>query len=63
MAREPPAADDPLLSAPRLLLSPHVAGVTRESALRMALEAADNVLAGLDGRLDPAVVVNPEVLR
>lgn len=63
MAHEPPAADDPLLAAPRLLLSPHVAGVTKESTLRMALEAADNVLAGLDGRLDPAVVVNPEVLR
>lgn len=63
MAHEPPAADDPLLGAPRLLLSPHVAGVTRESTLRMALEAADNVLAALDGRLDPAVVVNPEVLR
>lgn len=63
MVHEPPAADDPLLAAPRLLLSPHVAGVTRESTLRMALEAADNVLSGLDGRLDPAVVVNPEVLR
>lgn len=62
MEREPPAPDDPLLAAPRLLLSPHVAGVTAESAVRMAVEAADNVLAGLDGRLDPSVVVNPEVL-
>lgn len=62
-AREPPAADDPLRTAPRLLLSPHVAGVTAESTRRMALEAADNVLAGLAGRLDPSVVVDPEVLR
>jgi phosphoglycerate dehydrogenase-like enzyme len=61
--REPLPADDPLLAVPNLLLSPHVAGVTAESARRMALEAADNVLAGLAGRLDPAVVVNGEVLR
>lgn len=61
--REPLPADDPLLAVPNLLLSPHVAGVTAESARRMALEAAENVLAGLAGRLDPAVVVNREVLR
>ncbi len=60
---EPLPADDPLLGAPGLLLSPHVAGVTAESARRMALEAAENVLAGLAGRLRPEVVVNPEVLR
>ncbi len=60
---EPLPVDDPLLGAPRLLLSPHVAGVTAESARRMALEAAENVLAGLTGRLRPGVVVNPEVLR
>jgi D-3-phosphoglycerate dehydrogenase len=60
--REPLPADDPLLAVPDLLLSPHVAGVTAESARWMALEAADNVLAGLAGRLDPAVVVNREAL-
>jgi len=60
--REPLPADDPLLAVPDLLLSPHVAGVTAESARRMALEAAQNVLAGLAGRLDPAVVVNREAL-
>lgn len=63
MVPEPLPPDDPLLAAPNLLLSPHVAGVTAESARRMALEAAENVLAGLSGRLDPAVLVNPEVLR
>jgi D-3-phosphoglycerate dehydrogenase len=61
--REPLPVNDPLLGAPGLLLSPHVAGVTAESARRMALEAAENVLAGLAGRLRPEVVVNPEVLR
>lgn len=63
MVREPLPGDDPLLAVPNLLLSPHVAGVTAESARRMALEAAENVAAGLAGRLDPAVVVNREVLR
>lgn len=58
--REPLPADDPLLAAPNLLLSPHVAGVSAESARRMALEAAENVLAGLEGRLDPAVLVVAE---
>jgi D-3-phosphoglycerate dehydrogenase len=62
MVREPLPADDPLLGVPDLLLSPHVAGVTAESARRMALEAAENVLAGLAGRLPREVVVNPEVL-
>jgi hypothetical protein len=28
----------------------------------MAIESADNILAALDGRLDPAVVVNREVV-
>ncbi|BCX17024.1 MAG: hypothetical protein KatS3mg117_0706 [Geminicoccaceae bacterium] len=62
LVREPLPADDPLLGVPNLLLSPHVAGVTAESARRMALEAAENVLAGLAGRLPREVVVNPEVL-
>ncbi len=29
---------------------------------RLSVAAAENVLAGLDGRLDPALVVNAEVL-
>jgi D-3-phosphoglycerate dehydrogenase len=60
--QEPPPADHPLFGLPNVILSPHNAGVTHESALRMAQEAAANILAALDGRLDPAVVVNPEVL-
>jgi hypothetical protein len=31
--------------------------------MRMATGAASNVLAAFDGSLDPAVVVNPEVLK
>jgi D-3-phosphoglycerate dehydrogenase len=60
---EPAPRDHPLLGLPRALVSPHSAGVTCEAAARMAIESAENVVAALDGRLDPAVVVNPEVLE
>ncbi len=60
---EPPSAGHPLLALETALLSPHIAGVTTEAALRMAEESAANIVAAFEGRLDPAVVVNPEVLR
>jgi len=47
--REPPGAGDPLASAPRLLLTPHVAGVTHESNARASLHVADEVLRVLAG--------------
>jgi D-3-phosphoglycerate dehydrogenase len=62
LEQEPPPADHPLLALPNVLLSPHSAGVSREAAVRMAVESADNAIAALDGRLDPEVVVNREVL-
>lgn len=59
---EPPAADHPLLSHERVVLSPHSAAFTGECADRMALACAQNVIDFLDGRVDPALVVNPETL-
>ncbi|MEK0082638.1 hydroxyacid dehydrogenase [Benzoatithermus flavus] len=59
---EPPRPDSPLLAERRVLLSPHCAGVTGEAAVRMAQESARNALAAFSGSLDPAVLVNPEVL-
>jgi len=59
---EPPARDNPLLGLDNVVLSPHAAGLTQQSAVRMAVSTARNVLAGLDGTLDPAMVVNRAVL-
>ena len=57
-AAEPPSGTSPLFATPRLLLSPHNAGVTDESMVRMATEAATNILAVLDGKLERSVIVN-----
>lgn len=62
-ASEPPAADDPLLQMDSVILSPHSAGLTVECAARMAVAAVENVLAGFSGTLDPATVVNRQVLQ
>jgi len=60
---EPPAPNDPLLKLDNLLLSPHIAGLTEECAMRMAEVSARNALAGLDGNVDPELVVNKHVLN
>ena len=60
---EPPAPNDPLLKLDNLLLSPHIAGLTEECAMRMAEVSARNALAGLDGQVDPELVVNKHVLN
>lgn len=46
---EPPGVDDPLVGAPRLLLTPHVAGVTRQSNARASMHVAHEVLRALAG--------------
>jgi D-3-phosphoglycerate dehydrogenase len=58
---EPPPPDHPLLRLDNLVTSPHMAGVTRESMDRMAVQAADNVLSVFDGKPIRENAVNPEV--
>jgi D-3-phosphoglycerate dehydrogenase len=59
---EPVTTSIPLLTAPNLVMTPHVAASTGEGLRRMAMDSAAAVLAAFDGRLDPDIVVNPEVL-
>ena len=58
---EPPGQDHPLLHAPNVVLSPHLAGATRQTAERAAAIVADDVAAFLDGR-SPRSVANRDVL-
>ncbi len=57
---EPMSADDPLLNLPNVIVTPHIASASVATRSRMALLAAENLLAGLRGEI-PEHAVNPEV--
>ncbi len=59
---EPPPPDCPLLTLKSVIFTPHSAALTEECNRRVSITAVQNVLDGIDGRLDPAMVVNREVL-
>jgi len=59
---EPLPADHPLTRYDQVVLSPHVAGVTAESAERLAIGSAQNIVDFFAGRIDPALVVNRDHL-
>ena len=50
---EPLSPDDPLLSAPNLLITPHIASAGKETRERMAMMAAENILAVSRGERPP----------
>ncbi|HVE74641.1 MAG TPA: NAD(P)-dependent oxidoreductase [Mycobacteriales bacterium] len=62
---EPLAADSPLRAAPRVLLSPHVAGATGEAAMRIVGQSSANLRRALDGEpvIDVVNGVDPLVRR
>ena len=57
---EPLPPDDPLLSAPNLIVVPHIGSATRAARERMADLAVENLLAGLEGRDMPHQVNSVE---
>jgi D-3-phosphoglycerate dehydrogenase len=58
---EPLPPDDPLLTLPNLIATPHVGYYSEESLVDLGRLAAENVAAVLDARR-PDAIVNPEVL-
>jgi len=59
---EPISPDDPLLTLHNIIIAPHIASASFPTRTKMALMAADNLLAGLRGELPPNCV-NPEALK
>jgi glyoxylate reductase len=57
---EPLPADDPLLAAPNLVVTPHIGSATLSTREAMAELAIDGLLAGCAGER-PRHLVNPEV--
>jgi phosphoglycerate dehydrogenase-like enzyme len=57
---EPPAPDHPILKHQKVILTPHTAGLTAETAARASQSAAEQILAALKGEM-PRFPVNPEV--
>jgi glycerate dehydrogenase len=54
---EPPAANNPLLTAKNCLVTPHIAWAAKEARARLMNLAIENLLAFVNGR--PQNVVNP----
>jgi len=57
---EPPPTDHPLLQFANVLVSPHTAGITRQSRHNIAKIAAEQMLDILDGKRPPRLL-NPDV--
>jgi D-3-phosphoglycerate dehydrogenase len=57
---EPPPPDHPLLKFDNVVVSPHTAGITRQSRHNIAKIAAEQMLDILDGKRPPRLL-NPEV--
>ncbi|KGT87831.1 2-hydroxyacid dehydrogenase [Erwinia typographi] len=57
---EPLPADDPLLSAPNLIVTPHTAASTKQALINMATATAEGIIRVTEGQL-PVSLVNPQV--
>lgn len=55
---EPLANSSPLKEFDQVILSPHIAGVTKGASERMAIGSAQNIIDFFDNMIDPSLVVN-----
>ena len=56
-SKEPISPENPILDAPNTILTPHIAGATNESRMRIINLTIDNVLSVLTGK-EPVNIVN-----
>ena len=62
-SEEPPPKNNPLFELKNVILTPHIAGVTKESLKRLSISTAKSVFNVLSGKLpDIENIVNPKVL-
>ena len=59
---EPIPPDDPLLTLNNVIITPHIGSASVKTRKKMALMAAENLLAGIRGEMPPNCV-NPEAFR
>lgn len=61
LVKEPPAADNPLLAMPNVVLTPHVAGGDKQALQDMAIEAAQNIVSLHRGEWPAGAVLTHEL--
>lgn len=62
-ATEPPAPDHPFWSEPRIVVTPHIGGVTREAGARVGVEAVRGIFKVLEGEpIAPERIANRKLL-
>jgi len=63
-AVEPPAADHPFFAEPRIVITPHIGGVTRQANARVGVEAVRGIIQVLEGQpVAPERIINRNLLQ